>query len=150
MGMNLELWLVWLILGFVLVIAELLSGTFYLLVIALGAFVAAAVAWSGANTLVQAVLGSAVALGGAWYVHHYHEAKRNREGGQANLLDRGQPVVLEGWSNESAGLARVRYRGTSWDARVAAAEARPAPGTTLYIDSQEGNTLVLVTAPPAR
>ena len=149
MGLNMELWLVWVILGFVLVIAELITGTFYLLVVALGAFVAAVVAWLGGNTLVQAVLGSAVALAGTWYVHHYHEAKRNREGGKSNLLDRGQPVVLEGWANESAGLARVRYRGTSWDARLAAAEARPAPGTTLYIDSQEGNTLVLVAAPPA-
>jgi membrane protein implicated in regulation of membrane protease activity len=57
-------------------------------------------------------------------------------------------VVLEGWANESANLARVKYRGTSWDARVAAGD-RPAPGTTLYIEGQEGNTLVVVAAAPA-
>ena len=148
--MNVELWLVWVVLGFVLVIAELLTGTFYLLVIGLGAFAAALVAWLGGNEFVQAVVGGVVALAGTWYVHHVHHAGRadlNREG---NFLDRGQPVVLEGWANEAAGLARVRYRGSSWDARLAAADTRPAPGSTLYIDSQEGNTLVLVTAPPAR
>jgi membrane protein implicated in regulation of membrane protease activity len=148
--MNVELWLVWVVLGFVLVIAELLTGTFYLLVIGIGAFAAAVVAWLGGNELVQAVVGGVVALGGTVYVHRSRHAGRadlNREEG---MLDRGQPVVLEGWANEAAGLARVRYRGTSWDARIANGEAHPVPGATLYIASQEGNTLVLVAAPPAR
>jgi membrane protein implicated in regulation of membrane protease activity len=145
-----ELWLLWLVVGFGLVIAELMTGTFYLLVIGLGAFVGAMVAWMGGNVLLQAVIGSFVALGGAWYVHHWHEAQRAREGAHSNLLDRGQAVVLEGWTNESAGIARVRYRGTSWDARVAEPALRPVPGATLYIDAQEGNTLVVVSAPPAR
>jgi membrane protein implicated in regulation of membrane protease activity len=148
--MNVELWLVWVVLGFVLVIAELLTGTFYLLVIGIGAFAAAAVAWIGGNELVQAIVGGAVALAGTWYVHRFKHPGRSDLNREDNFLDRGQPVVLEGWANEAAGLARVRYRGTSWDARIAAPEARPAPGSTLYIASQEGNTLVLVAAPPAR
>lgn len=148
--MNVELWLVWVVLGFVLVIAEMLTGTFYLLVIGLGAFAAALVSWLGGNTLVQAVVGGVVALAGTWYVHHFRHAGRADLNREDNLLDRGQPVVLEGWANEAAGLARVRYRGTSWDARLPAGHARPAPGATLYIASQEGNTLVLADAPPAR
>ena len=144
--MNVELWLVWVVLGFVLVIAEMLTGTFYLLVIGGGAFAAAAVAWAGGNPLVQAVVGSVVALIGAWAVNHYRHAGTPGKAGEDNFLDRGQPVVLEGWANEAAGLARVRYRGASWDARVAAA-AKPAPGATLYIDSQEGQTLVVSDVP---
>lgn len=143
-----ELYLLWIIVGSALVIAELLTGTFYLLVIGLGAFVAAVVAWTGLNVLFQAVVGGAVALAGAWWVHHWHEAKRRIDGGKSNLLDRGQPVVLEGWSNEPAGIARVKYRGTSWDARVAGSAPRPMPGATLYIEAQEGNTLVVASAPP--
>ena len=142
-----ELWLLWLIAGFVLVIAELVTGTFYLLVIGLGAFAGALAAWLGGNTLVQAAVGSAVAFAGAWFVHHWHARQRGDEG-RGNLLDRGQPVVLEGWANESAGLVRVKYRGASWDARLAQPEPRPAPGTTLYIDGMDGNTLVVVAAPP--
>src|SRR5712672_1804924 len=105
-----ETWLIWLVVGFGLVIAELLTGTFYLLVIALGFFAAAVCDSLGANVLVQAVVGSAVALVGAWLVHHWHETHRAKDEGRANLLDRGQAVVVEGWSNESAGIARVRYR----------------------------------------
>jgi len=141
-----ELWLLWIVAGFALVIAELVTGTFYLLVIAAGAFVGALVAWMGGNTLVQGIAGSVVAIAGCVLVHHWHAAQRTRDGGRSNQLDRGQPVVLEGWANESAALARVKYRGTSWDARVAAAE-RPAPGTTLYIEGQEGNTLVVALKP---
>ncbi|HSN21288.1 MAG TPA: NfeD family protein [Usitatibacter sp.] len=143
-----ELWLIWLIAGFVLAIAEMVTGTFYLLVIALGAFVGAFVAWLGLNELVQATIGGLVAVGGAIFVHHWHS--RNRPGEQGdNFLDRGQPVVLEGWANETARIARVKYRGASWDAKLARPDERPAPGTTLYIEGQEGNTLVVGSAPPA-
>jgi membrane protein implicated in regulation of membrane protease activity len=144
-----ESWVLWLIAGFVLVIAELITGTFYLLVIGLGAFAGGVAAWTGAHVMVQALASGLVALAGVWAVHHSHV--RNRKGTPGdNLLDRGQPVVLESWANEAAGIARVRYRGTSWDARVAPAEARPAPGSTLYIMGQEGSELVVVNAPPVK
>jgi len=143
-----ETWLIWVVVGFALVIAELVTGTFYLLVLGVGFFAAAASASLGANFVIQAVIGSAVALLGAWAVHHWHTANRKANAGPSNLLDRGQPVVLEGWTNEPAGIARVRYRGTSWDARVADAAARPETGSTLYIEGQEGSTLVVVAAPP--
>ncbi len=144
-----ELWLIWIVAGFALVIAELLTGTFYLLVIGLGAFAGAAAAWLGGNLLVQALLGSAVSVAGAIAVHHWHKANRKGEPEGSNLLDRGQPVVLEGWANESARIARVRYRGTFWDARLARPDEHPAPGTTLYIQGQDGNTLLVGLAPPA-
>ena len=144
-----ELWLLWVVAGFALIIAELVTGTFYLLVIGIGAFAGALAAWLGASIFVQAVVGSVVALAGAWAVHHWHFANRKGGDGRENLLDRGQPVVLEGWSNESAGIARVKYRGASWDARFAQ-EGRPVPGSTLYIDAMDGNTLVVVAAPPTK
>jgi membrane protein implicated in regulation of membrane protease activity len=144
-----ELWLIWLIAGFVLTIAEVVTGTFYLLVVGLGAFVGALVAWMGGNELVQAVAGGAVAIGGVIGVHHWHARNRGGKPGEGNFLDRGQPVVLEGWANETARIARVKYRGASWDARLARPEEHPAPGTTLYIAGQEGNTLVVASAPPA-
>jgi membrane protein implicated in regulation of membrane protease activity len=143
-----ETWLIWVVVGFALVIAELVTGTFYLLVIGIGFFAAALCAWIGANFLVQAMAGSAVALVGAWAVHHWHSANRMGDAGKSNLLDRGQPVVLEGWTNESAGIARVRYRGASWDARVADGGPRPEAGSTLYIDGQDGATLIVGPAPP--
>jgi membrane protein implicated in regulation of membrane protease activity len=147
--MHMELWLVWLVAGFALVIAELMTGTFYLLVIGIGAFVGALVAWLGANELIQVAIGGAVAIVGTYFVHTWHHRNRSDKPGEGNFLDRGQPVVLEGWSNETTRIARVKYRGASWDARLARPEDRPAPGTTLYIAGQEGNTLVVAIAPPA-
>ena len=142
-----ELWLIWVVAGFALVIAELVTGTFYLLMVGLGAFAAAGAAYLEWNLLAQAAVGSVVAVVGAVLVHHWHAAQRKIGG--SNLRDRGQPVVLEGWTNESARIARVRYRGAFWDAKLARAEENPAPGSTLYIESQDGNTLIVATAKPS-
>ena len=140
-----ELWLIWVIVGFVLVIAELMSGTFYLLVLAAGAFAAAVVDYAGGSLILQALAAGLVAVGGALLVHHWHGA-RGPEDARNNLLDLGQPVVLEAWYDEGAGMARVKYRGTSWDARMANGASRPPPGATLYIDGMDGNTLIVVPA----
>ena len=131
----------WIVAGFALVILELLTGTFYLLVIGAGAFAGALAAWLGGAFLAQAVAACAVALAGTAAVRRWHLAHQDK-GAADNLLDRGQPVVLEAWTDEPNGLARVRYRGASWDARVAATD-RPAPGATLFIAGQDGNTLLV-------
>ena len=41
-----ETWLLWVIVGAVLVIAELVTGTFYLLVLGVGAFAVGALLWA--------------------------------------------------------------------------------------------------------
>ena len=142
-----ENWLMWIVAGFVLGIAELLTGTFYLLVLGLGAFAGAVVAYAGGNELVQGIVASIVALAGMFFVHSWHVRNRASAPLGSNFLDKGQPVVLEGWVDEGARVARVKYRGAWWDARLKDA-AHPSPGSTLYIESQEGNTLVVATAPP--
>jgi membrane protein implicated in regulation of membrane protease activity len=144
-----ELWLIWIVAGFALLIAELLTGTFYLLMVAAGAFAGAITAWMGGNELVQAIAASIVALAGAAAVHRWHSRQHKDPPGQSNFLDRGQAVILEGWANESANIARVKYRGAWWDAKLAPPGAHPATGSTLYIESLEGHMLVVATAPPA-
>ena len=99
------------------------------------------------ESLRRVVWSAAVAVGGSWWVHAVHVRNRKADEGRANFLDRGQPVVMESWANEAAHLARVKYRGTSWDARVTG-DSNPVPGSTLYIDAQDGNTLVVVPARP--
>jgi membrane protein implicated in regulation of membrane protease activity len=146
--MHMETWLAWSIAGFVLVIAELVTGTFYLLVIGVGAFAGAIAAWLEGGFVVQALAAGVVAVVGSWLVRVWHARQPATPQG-SNFLDRGQPVVLESWANESANIARVKYRGSTWDARLAAGQ-RPLPGTTLYIEGQDGNTLLVAAAPPAR
>jgi membrane protein implicated in regulation of membrane protease activity len=140
-------YLAWIVAGFVLVIIELLTGTFYLLVIGVGAFAGAAVAWAGGGFLAQAVGACAVALVGAWYVRRWHASKQKDGGAKDNFLDLGQPVVLESWVDPGSRMARVTYRGTTWDARVAAG-AQAEPGQTLIINGQDGSTLLVGAVPP--
>jgi len=146
--MDLQTWLVWAVAGFALVIAEMVTGTFYLLVIGIGAFAGAVAASLEAGFVIQALVAGVVAVVGAWIVHSWHARQPATPQG-SNFLDRGQPVVLEGWANETANIARVKYRGSTWEARLAQPGERPTPGTTLYIEGQDGNTLLVAAAPPA-
>jgi membrane protein implicated in regulation of membrane protease activity len=146
-----EPYLIWIIAGFALVIIELISGTFYLLVFGLSAFVGALATWLGAPFLVQVLVAGIAAGIGAWFVHRWHATHR-KERGQANAIDIGQSVTMERWVNKTAGVMRVRYRGTDWDARVAesdSAAASAAPGTMFYILAQDGQTWVVGTQKPA-
>ena len=137
-----EPWLAWIIAGFVLIIVEMVSGTFYLLVIGIGAFAGAIVAWAGGGYIAQAVGACVVAMVGTGVVYGWHAARRKASSPTENMLDVGQSVVLETWSDAAQGIARVRYRGTTWDARVSA-DPKPEPGATLYITGQEGSTLLV-------
>ena len=91
---------------------------------------------------MQAIAASVVALIGTALVYKWHTSRRKAESPTENMLDVGQSVVLETWSDAAEGTARVRYRGTTWDAHVAG-DKKPDPGATLYIIGQEGSTLLV-------
>jgi len=129
--------LAWAIAGLVLVITELVTGTFYLLMLAVAAFGAAAAAYLGQAFPVQSVVAAVVAAAGCYGVHLYR-AKSSKE--KMSPIDTGMPASFENWIDAGARLARVRYRGASWDARVDGGEA-VEPGALLYVVATEGNTL---------
>jgi membrane protein implicated in regulation of membrane protease activity len=110
-------YLLWAIAGFVLIIAELLTGTFYLLVLGVAALVGAGVAFAGGAFWLQAILTSAAALIGIYLVHMWWQ-RHPKDPKTEVHLDVGQSVTLESWVDQSQGAARVKYRGSSWDARV--------------------------------
>lgn len=128
---------IWLVIGIVLVIAELVTGTFYLLFLGIAAIVGAAVAYLGAPFWAQAIISAVVlTMGVIWIQRHKRMAKEPGMRG----LDIGQPVKWESWINQSDSLARVRYRDAQWDAKVSG-EIRGEPGEVLYITSVDGATL---------
>ena len=132
-----EPYLIWIVAGIALVIAELATGTFYLLVIALGAFAGGAMAWGGQSFWLSAVVSAAVAAAGVVAVSRYRAPRAARGG---NALDVGQTAVFERWVSEGDRLARVRYRNASWDARVL--DSAPlAEGRVVHIRGVDGNTL---------
>ena len=128
--------------GIALVIAELATGTFYLLVLAVAAFAGAATAYLQQSFWTAAVIAAAVAAIGVIGVGRYR-APAQVKGGSS--LDVGQTVVFESWRSEADRLARVGYRNSMWDARVL--DVVPiAPGSVLHIRSVEGNTLIVSVA----
>jgi membrane protein implicated in regulation of membrane protease activity len=136
--------LAWAIAGLVLIITELVSGTFYLLMLALAAFGAAGAAYLGQDFPVQSVVAAVVAAAGCYGVHLYHAKSSSRKMPQ---IDAGMPASFENWVDPGARLARVRYRGASWDARVEGDEALE-PGAVLYVVATAGNTLKVAVKQP--
>jgi membrane protein implicated in regulation of membrane protease activity len=130
-------YLLWAIAGFVLIIAELMTGTFYLLVLGIAALVAAAAAFLGADLWVQVILAAATSLIGIYFVRKWWtNHPKDSKGG--NSLDVGQTVILEAWTNQATGMARVKYRGSTWDAQV---QGTAAPNDVLVIQSEQSGVL---------
>src|SRR5689334_11945667 len=133
--------LTWAILGMALVIVELLTGTFYLLVLGIAAFGAAGAAWAGSAFSVQAIVAGAIAAVGCYGVHLY---RAKNKGQQMASVDSGNPAKFESWIDQGARLARVSYRGAPWDARIDGGDT-PEPGAILYVQGTDGNTLKVST-----
>jgi membrane protein implicated in regulation of membrane protease activity len=122
-----------------LVLAELASGTFYLLMLALGAMAGALVAHAGLGATTQLVAAALVgsATVGLW---HFRRRRALPQARNPDLhLDIGEHVQVERW--DAQGQALVRYRGAAWQARHVGPGA-PAPGEH-RIRAIEGNRLLL-------
>lgn len=143
-------YLIWTIVGFSLVIIELMTGTFYLLVLGVGALVGALAAWMGAPFIVQVSVAVVVSGIGTWWVSRWHASHRT-DGDQANAIDVGQSVSVANWVNQAEGTLRIKYRGAEWDARVKPGDVAAASvgvGGTLYILAQDGQCWVVGTQRP--
>ena len=142
-----ELYLIWLIGGLALVTAELMTGTFYLLVLGIAGLVGSAIGYFGGSFSAQAVCASVVAVIGVIIVNRW---RRNRQGEPkgANYMDVGQPVTFEAWVNETARLARVKYRGASWDALLVG-DPPVRSNDILYICGSNGSQLKVSAEKPA-
>lgn len=132
----------WLAAG-ALVAAELVTGTFYLLMLAIGTAAGALAAHAQASLAAQMLAAAAVG-GGAVVAWHLRQRGRppalpapaNRD---VNL-DIGSRVHVPAWTAE--GTARVSYRGAGWDARFGGS-GPPAPGEHVIVRI-EANQLVLI------
>jgi len=135
--------LAWLLLGLVLIVVELLTGTFYLLILGLAAGVGSLAAWYGAPLWLQTVI-VAIAAGAGCYLLHKRKLAHPPKPAD-NQMDVGQTVAFESWISEPQRLARVRYRGAPWEAEVAGAGA-VEPGALLYVTGTEGSRLRISTS----
>ena len=82
--------LAWAIVGLVLVIAELLSGTFYLLMLAVAAFGAALAAYFGQSFPVQSIVAALLAAAGCYAVHVYRAKSSSKRRPRCRSLSRSR------------------------------------------------------------
>ncbi|QBK05464.1 NfeD family protein [Hylemonella gracilis] len=128
----------------VLVAAELLSGSFYLLMLALGlaagAFAAQLGLMATAQVILAALVGSAAVLG--CYLLRRRLAV-GTPGVQANPdvnPDIGQIVHIGAWDED--GLARVKYRGALWTASTPDFKNAGQPGHHRIVEVRGSQLLV--------
>jgi len=125
----------------VLVIAEILSGTFYLIAIAFGLAAAGLAAYLGIGWEGQTAVAALLCTVSVAAIYRWKRG-RSEESGQANLAyDIGQTVQAVSWSDERH--ARVSYRGAEWDAELAATAKPDAARQSWRIRKVVGSRLII-------
>ncbi len=140
--MDFSMAAVWWVAAGTAVAVELATGTFYLLMIALGLGAGALAAHMGLPFTGQVVV-AALFGGGATALWHWRRFSQPRtapapENRDVNL-DIGERVSVAQWGADRT--ARVQYRGSTWTVRLAPG-AQAAPGE-FHVTAVEGNWLVV-------
>ncbi len=140
--MDMSLSTIWWVLAGAAVAVELATGTFYLLMLALGFAAGAIAAHLGVPVSAQIVV-AAIVGGGGTVLLHWRRARQPAPNVAAENrdvnLDISDRVQVASWSAD--GTSQVKHRGSVWSARLAPG-ATPQPGEHV-IRAIEGNWLVL-------
>ena len=108
---------VWWIVTGLLVAAELATGTFYLLMLSIGAAAGALAAHAGLGLTGQVATGAivgGVAVVAAYLVRRRRPGDPSARAERSVNLDVGETVFIDAWQPD--GTAVVKYRGASWTA----------------------------------
>ncbi|ATQ76763.1 NfeD family protein [Massilia violaceinigra] len=111
-------WTWWLALAGALVIFELFTGTFYILMIAVGVACGAIAALMGYGPSGQLLTAAVVGVIATGLLHRsrFGAPGRQNTARDPNVnMDIGQSVNVDTWSE---GKARVMYRGAPWDVEL--------------------------------
>jgi membrane protein implicated in regulation of membrane protease activity len=137
----------WFAVAFGLLVVELMTGTFYLLMVAIGCAVGGLAALAGTAVPAQLAIGAAVGIAATMLLRRTRWGIHRLAGGDAGanpdvILDIGEIVDVQSWDN---GTAHVRYRGCRWDAALEPG-ASPRTGAQI-IKAVRGSTLVVAPVP---
>jgi membrane protein implicated in regulation of membrane protease activity len=135
--------LLWLIIGVILVLAEMLSGAFVLVMLGGAALVAALVASIGVGGLLSGIVFAAVAAGGITLarpalVRHMHLGEHIKT--NVDALVGGKAVVV---ATVDAQSGQVKINGEVWSARSYDETEVLEPGRSVTIMNISGATAVV-------
>ncbi|PLP97814.1 NfeD family protein [Cupriavidus pauculus] len=132
----------WFAASVVLVIAEMASGTFYLLMVACGVTAGGIAALLGAEVPMQTVTAALVAIVAIVALRRTRFGRLRRTDAATDPdvnLDIGQEVEVSTW--DAFRRARVPYRGADWNVELAPG-TDPAPGRYRIVEVR-GATLIV-------
>ena len=134
-------WINWLVAAGVLVVLELFTGTFYLLMIAIGLGFGALAALGGMSGAAQTIIAAVVGVLATGLLHRsrFGRPARGNAARDPNVnLDIGQHLRVDEWH---AGKARVMYRGALWDVELGPG-AHPEAGDFKIVEVQGSRLIV--------
>lgn len=116
-------WMIWFVLVGVVVILEMFTGTFYLLMIGIGLAAGGAAALVGASDGIQLVVAAIVGILATYGLRRskWGRITRREAARDPNVnLDIGQTLVIDAWSGNpgETRTARAAYRGAQWDVEL--------------------------------
>lgn len=134
--------ILWIGLAGALIVAELVTGTFYILMAAIGALSGAALSYLGASVPVQMITAAIITVvsmyGVYFYRKRYSKEPKPAENNPDINMDIGQIIVVHEWHDNKA---RVSFRGAQWDVELVPGAV---PGHSGYqIVSVRGSTLIV-------
>jgi membrane protein implicated in regulation of membrane protease activity len=136
-------WMLWFAAAGALVVLEMFSGTFYLLMVAIGLVVGGATALAGLDSAMQFLLAAATGILATAALHRSRWGRAGRPASARNPdinLDIGQTLVVHAWSSDGK-TARSEYRGAAWDIELEPG-SQPLPGK-FVIREVRGSRLVV-------
>ncbi len=140
--MEMEPYVYWFLLAFGLLALEMVTGTFYMLIVSIALGLAGIAALFGLNLPLQITLSAAASIIGTVILRRMKGMHTGKMISQS--LDIGQSVRVISWLED--GVARVHYRGTEWDAELESSSV-PRDGV-LYIKAIQGSKLILTPYKP--
>ena len=132
----------WFILALALMALEMVTGTFYLLMLGIAVGIGGLAALFGFSLPLQFTLSAITGIVGTVILRRVRRDMVPAASNQS--LDIGQPVQSVTWHEN--GTARAFYRGAEWDAEPESADT-PHTGP-LYIKAMRGSTLILTHRKP--
>lgn len=135
-------WMNWFVAAGVVVILELFTGTFYLLMIAIGLAFGGAAALLGMGEPLPTVVAAVVGLVATGLLHRSRFGRPARQVSAARdpnvNIDIGQSLKVDAWDG---GKARVMYRGALWDVELGPG-AVPQAGNFRIVEVQGSRLIV--------
>ncbi|MGB7298339.1 MAG: NfeD family protein [Burkholderiaceae bacterium] len=134
----------WWLLAIGLVVAELFTGTFYLMILALGAAGAGLAALYGYSLTIQVMAAAAVSILG-WAALSVGRGKKDAalpaDRNPDVVMDVGATIRVDQW--QSARQTKVRYRGAQWSVELSEQAGGDAIAGNYKIESVRGSTLIV-------